>query len=190
MFKRRCKYGASFNLKLRLALEVAAYKSQRSTICHQVCVCVMPGCSNAVNIVRRMAPGGIESLSCGLKRRTRQNTYTVSLEDTARQLIERWPALEPVSSRTLCLGARPGPMPVLRLVRILKELCPLTAVLHGAETLFHSGIAARLAGIPSIVHAGYAAGLGEPHLKLIARCLETVVHPRHICASPAAACRL
>ncbi len=149
---------------------------------------------NTVHIVQRMATGGIETFVLDLVNQPSQRDFAVSLEGTREALIEDWPALASVSDRLAGLGAHSGIRPgiVLKLVKVLRDLRPASVMLHHIGPLLYGGIAARLAGVPNIIHVEHDTWhyTAQPRHRLIARGVERLVRPRHICQSKATARQL
>ena len=147
--------------------------------------------SGVVHVVQRMAPGGIETLVLDLVRSGGKDDRIVSLEGTPDGLVAAWGALATVRDRLEAFAAEPGlkPMLVLRLAERLFKLKPAAVVLHHIGPLVYGAAAARLAGVPAIVHVEHDVWhYGGPRRRLIARLVEQALRP-HNAAAPEHAAR-
>ncbi len=151
----------------------------------------MSHCPAAVHIVQRMALGGIETFVLDLARQPGTKTYVISLEGTRTELVAPWPALAPIADRIVALGAGSGfkPKLIAQLRDILRDIRPASVMLHHIGPLIYGGLAARLAGVPRIVHVEHDTWhyTAHPRHRLIARGLEMLLRPQHICQSMATA---
>ncbi len=154
----------------------------------------VPQCPDAVNVVQRMALGGIETFVLDLTRQPSTQSSIISLEGTPEELVEGWPALAPISDRIIGLGGKGGVRPtiILQLARVLKELRPVSVMLHHIGPYLYGGIAARMAGVPNVIHVEHDTWhySEKPRHQLIVRSLENLVKPLHICQSKATARQL
>ncbi|TAD89629.1 MAG: glycosyltransferase [Alphaproteobacteria bacterium] len=109
-----------------------------------------------VQIVQHLAPGGLETLALALDRSLalEAETHLVALEGEVIEAMARWPMLRGHASRLHLLGKRPGLSPslVLRLAWLLRRLNAGTVLTHHIGPLFYGGLAARLAGVPRVIH--------------------------------------
>jgi glycosyltransferase involved in cell wall biosynthesis len=154
----------------------------------------MSYCPAVVHIVQRMALGGIETFVLDLARQPDDKAYIISLEGTQAELVEPWPALACISDRIMGLGAGGGfkLSLVFEIRDILREIRPASVILHHIGPLIYGGLAARLAGVSKIVHVEHDTWHynAHPRHRLIARGLEILLRPQHICQSKATAQKL
>ena len=146
-----------------------------------------------VHIVQKMAPGGIETLALELALRDAANTSIFSLEGEAPALVQAWPSLVPVASRIEAFNATGGLKPylLLKLTRRLRDMRPAAVFLHHVGPLIYGGIAARLAGVPRVIHVEHDVWhYALPRRRMIASLLEAVVRPDHVAVSDHAASAL
>ncbi len=145
------------------------------------------------HIVQRMAPGGIETLVLDLLRSAQDEALVFSLEGECDELVATWPALGAIRGQLTGFDWRGGISPGLvgRLRAALREHNVSSVVLHHIGPYLYGGIAARLAGIGSIVHVEHDAWhLAAPRRRLLTRALEGAVHPRHVAVCDSVAVRL
>ncbi len=142
------------------------------------------------HIVQRMAPGGIETLVLDLVRSGDADDRIMSLEGSVENLVAAWPELASVGDRLEAFGAEPGLKPLLALTiaERLRKTKPAAVVVHHIGPLVYGGPAARLAGVPAIIHVEHDVWhYGAPRRRLIVRCLERLVKPHHVAVSEHAA---
>lgn len=147
-----------------------------------------------VHIVQRLAPGGIETLVLDLARDTHSRIGILSLEGSRGDLIRAWPALAPVADRIEAFDAGAGLKPALvaRLMQTLRRIGPRAVVLHHVGPLIYGGLAARLAGVPRIVHVEHDVwhyGQNARRTSLTAL-IERLVKPHHVAVSEQGAATL
>ena len=107
-----------------------------------------------LHIVQRMAPGGLEALVLKLAGDLGGGQYVVSLEGDAGSFLAAWPRLKDVAGRFEALGKPDGICLSLlaRLVRLMRRVRPRTVVTHHIGPLLYGGTAARMAGVPELIH--------------------------------------
>ncbi len=147
-----------------------------------------------VHIVEQMAPGGIETLALDLVRGSSGEARLISLKGTASELVAAWPALATLDGFLEGLNGGDGLRPSLigRLYRRLRGMTAGAVVLHHIGPLLYGGLAARLAGIPAIVHVEHDLWHYDafPRHRLLAGLAERLVRPRHVTLSGSAAAEL
>ena len=113
-----------------------------------------------VQVVQHLAPGGIECMVLDLLQHAtaEQQVYVVSLEGTAAQL-HNWPRLQPFAARLFFLDKQPGWQLSLvwRLRQLLRRLGAQLVHSHHIGPLLYGGLAARLAGVPRLLHTEHDA---------------------------------
>lgn len=149
--------------------------------------------ARAVHIVQRMAPGGIETLVLDLVTSHPDGDLVYSLEGNHQELAGGWRALAPITDRLRCFGHVGGLSPRLlaRLVHKLSVDRPHTVVVHHIGPYLYGGVAARLTGVPILVHVEHDGWHLERvrHRKLTQR-LDRVLRPRHVAVSGSVAAAL
>lgn len=114
-----------------------------------------------VQVVQHLAPGGIETLVLDLQRLAGPGTefHIVSLEGTREELARRWPRAARLGALLHGLGKTPGVRPglVASLALLFARLKPSAVQTHHIGPLLYAGIAARLAGVPRVVHTEHDA---------------------------------
>ena len=112
-----------------------------------------------VQVVERLAPGGLETLALDLTKRLGSDSRIFSLQGRGNELAEAWPALNSLDQPVECFDRKPGVnialIGVLR--RRLIELKPAAVIVHHIGPLLYAGIAARLAGVRSLIHVEHDA---------------------------------
>ena len=114
-----------------------------------------------VQVVQKLAPGGIEVLVLELRRMLvpEFDVHVVSLEGTVEQLGSSWPRVNSLGTSLYGLD-KPPPFhiaTVLRLTRLLREITPVAVHTHHVGPLLYGGLAARLARVPRLVHTEHDA---------------------------------
>lgn len=146
--------------------------------------------ARSVHIVQAMAPGGIETLVLDLARDETSNTWVFSLQGDSAALTAKWPALAPIAGRIVGFDAAQGLKPALifKVARRLREIGATSVFLHHVGPLIYGGLAARLAGVPRIVHVEHDVWhYAQPRRRLIASVIERLVRPHHVAVSAHAA---
>ncbi len=121
----------------------------------------MPTSGPIIQVVQRLAPGGIEALVLEFERLCQpdQPVLVVSLEGTHEALVRSWPRSASLGDRLIALEKRPGfqPQVFLDLVRLFRRVRPVAVQTHHVGPLLYGGLAARLAGIDRVVHTEHDA---------------------------------
>lgn len=148
---------------------------------------------DVVHVVNQMRPGGIETMVLDIVRHSRHASRVFSLGGTSEQLVNDWSGLAAIAS-SLEGFARPDsadPMLVWRLARRFRALKPRAIFMHRLNPLLYGGLAARLTGVPTIVHVEHDVWqYDDPRrLRLLKRTV-SMVRPIHFAVSPAIAAAL
>jgi glycosyltransferase involved in cell wall biosynthesis len=137
-----------------------------------------------VQVVQKLAPpGGLEVMVLELRRLLEAtfDVHVVSLEGTAKHLRASWPKVAPLGDRLYGLD-KPPPVnlaTVLRLTRLFRELSPIAVHTHHIGPLLYGGLAARLAGVPRLIHTEHDAWhLDLPRQRLLQRLALSFLRPR------------
>ncbi len=146
-------------------------------------------------VVQHLAPGGIETMVLDLQRLAgpQMETHIVSLEGTQDAIHRSWPRAAAIGARLHCLDKKPGVQPslVTQLAALFLRMKPAVVHTHHIGPLLYGGLAARLAGVPRLIHTEHDAWhLALPrrrHLERMALCL---VGPRVVAAGMAVAAGL
>ena len=148
---------------------------------------------DTVQIVQRLAPGGIEVLALQLSRALPGRNAIVSLEGDAEGLRRAWPLLAASGVDVFAMGKADGIDPGVpwRLRTLLRAHRPRSVFTHHIGPLLYGGLAARLAGTRNIIHVEHdiwhhTAPRRAQQLKLAA----AIVRPTFAAISPAAAAAL
>lgn len=140
----------------------------------------------AVHVVQRMAPGGIETLVLDLVRTGGDGHRIISLDGTTAELIAGWPLLASIADRVVGLDRGTGfsPLLSLRLGRRLRQMRPRAVVLHHVGPLLYGATAARLVGIKRIIHVEHDVWhYAAPRRRQLTRYIEALCRPHHIAVS-------
>lgn len=153
----------------------------------------VPSMSGVMQIVQAMRPGGIETMALDLARDGELAGPIVSLAGDRDSLVAAWPGLASSSARLIALDqgpVRPWTL-VRRLVRLMRAERPRAVILHHIGPLLHGGLAARLAGVPRIVHIEHDAWhYADPKHRLIAKACDWLVRPSRVAVSDEIATRV
>jgi len=114
-----------------------------------------------IQVVQHLAPGGIEALVLELQRvyQDTDEVTIVSLEGQYRQSVKRWDALNYLSCDLIFMNKKAGVSVgiVKDLTRLFRELKPDAVHTHHIGPLIYGGLAARRAGIKTVVHTEHDA---------------------------------
>ncbi len=142
--------------------------------------------SGVMQIVQAMRPGGIETMALDLARDADLAGPIVSLAGEREALVAAWPGLAGSSARLIGLNqgaVRPWTL-IARLVRLMRAERPRAVILHHIGPLLHGGVAARLAGVPRIVHIEHDAWhYADPKHRWIAKACDWLVRPSRVAVS-------
>jgi glycosyltransferase involved in cell wall biosynthesis len=136
-----------------------------------------------VQVVQELAPpGGIQIMVLELERwlSPTLDVHVVSLEGTVERLCATWPRLASLGDRLHGLDKPPrvDRGTVLRLKRLLGEICPIAVHTHHIGPLLYGGLAARLAGVPRLVHTEHDAWhLRSPRRRRLERAALAILRP-------------
>ena len=139
-----------------------------------------------VHIVEHMAPGGVETLVLDMIEGLPGRHVIFSLSGRPDALRAAWPRLAGDSASLEGFDRPPGINPGLigRIAKRLRAVRPDAVVLHHIGPLIYGGLAARLAGIPVLVHVEHDAWHYESaRRRLLARALFKLVRPRRVAVS-------
>ena len=139
-----------------------------------------------VHVVNQMRPGGIETMVADLVKSSRHTSLIFSLEGTGADLVAGWPLLAQFASRLEGFDRPPrvDPKLVLRIARRLRQLSPRAIFLHRTNPLLYGGMAARLAGVPAIVHVEHDVWhYGDPRRRRLLHWANRLTRPRHFAIS-------
>jgi glycosyltransferase involved in cell wall biosynthesis len=142
-----------------------------------------------VHVVQQLGPGGLEvmALELAAAQTRRRETLVVSLEATEAFALERWPRLRRQADRLLFLGKRPGLDPWLpfRLAVLFRRLRPACVHTHHIGPLLYAGLAARLAGVPRLLHTEHDAWhLGDARRRRVMRLALALARPVVVADAP------
>ncbi|MEZ5853687.1 MAG: glycosyltransferase [Hyphomicrobiaceae bacterium] len=144
------------------------------------------GRSGVMQIVNRLSPGGIETMALDLMGDPALVGPVISLEGTRTELIETWPALSAISDQILCAGqGQHSHLAVLRrIMSYMRAAKPRAVIAHHIGPLLHGGVAARLTGVPTIIHVEHDAWhYDNPKHRTIAKVCERIVRPKRVAVS-------
>ena len=135
-----------------------------------------------IQVVQHLAPGGIETMALDLQRfsQDENNSYIVSIDGTVEELCRKWPRLNERADRIICLNKPPGMsyQAINQLTNIFKELKPEVVHTHHIGPLLYGGIAAKRAGIKSIIHTEHDAWhLQSAKRRFLAKVLVRLIKP-------------
>jgi glycosyltransferase involved in cell wall biosynthesis len=145
-----------------------------------------------VQVVQHLAPGGIEMLVLELQRLAGPGAefHVVSLEGTPETIGRGWSRAGLLGTRLHALDKQPGIQPalVLSLARLFRRLRPAVVQTHHIGPLIYGGMAARLAGIPRLVHTEHDAWhLANPQRRRLQQTALSLIGPQVIAAGRAVA---
>jgi len=144
-----------------------------------------------VHVVEHLAPGGIETLARDLVLASGGRARIISLQGARDALVADWPVLAPIANVVEGLNAGVGlrPATLRRLARRLRALRTRSVVLHHIGPLLYGGIAARMAGVPRVIHVEHDVWHYDayPRHRLLTRLAERLVRPTHVVLSQSAA---
>ncbi len=142
--------------------------------------------SGVVQIVNRMSPGGIETMALDLVGDRLLGGSIVSLAGDKADLLQSWPALDAISEQIYCAGqGEQSHFAVLRgMIRFLRQVRPQAVIAHHIGPLLHGGVAARIAGVPRVIHIEHDAWhYDNPKHRTIAKVCERLVRPSRVAVS-------
>jgi sugar transferase (PEP-CTERM/EpsH1 system associated) len=140
-----------------------------------------------VHVVTTLNVGGLERVVLDLVRRRRQDAFdarVVCLD--ASGLIADAVGSVGVPVDTIGTGGS-VPRRVLRLARRLRQLKPDVLHTHNPQAHVHGALAARLAGVPAVVHTKHGRGILEGRTPVVVTRLATAWTSRFVAVSQDAA---
>ncbi|MBY0527654.1 MAG: glycosyltransferase [Gemmataceae bacterium] len=142
-----------------------------------------PAPTRIVHVLLSLDPGGLERVVLDLVRQAPslgQNVAVVCLERPGRLA----PDAEECGASVYCVhkppGLRPGLVPSL--TRLLRELRPHVVHTHQIGVLLYAGPAARLAGVPAVVHTEHGKHYARRRTRWLGR-LAALTADRFFCVS-------
>lgn len=137
-----------------------------------------------VQVVQELAPpGGIQVMVLRLQEwlAPTLDVHVVSLEGTVERLCATWPRVALLGTRLHGLDKPPrvDARTVVRLTRLLREISPIAVHTHHIGPLLYGGLAARLAGVPRLIHTEHDAWhLDAPRRRRLERAAIALLRPR------------
>jgi glycosyltransferase involved in cell wall biosynthesis len=152
---------------------------------------VEAGCPTTVHIVERLAPGGIETLVLDIVRGSGDGRV-LSLQGDRYELLAKWPALGPIGDRIEGFRRHGRDIRLIpRLARALRAVNAKAVFLHHMGPLLYGGLAARLAGVSTVVYVEHDAWHYESRTdRLLTRGLVKFLGVRLVAVSEQVADRL
>ncbi len=147
-----------------------------------------------VQVVQHLRPGGIESLALDLADSVApgHRDMILSLEGDWENGIRAWPRLEPFADRLYFAGKSQGIKPALvkRLFDYFRRHRVQVVHTHHIGPLLYAG-AARLAGVPRLIHTEHDAWhLEDPRRRRLLKVLLRLLRPRLVADAEAVAASL
>ena len=142
--------------------------------------------SEVIHVVNQMRPGGIETMVYDLARLSRIKSRVFSLESATGDLVAGWQKLSTLGTLLEGFEKPPGLAPalVLRLAKRFRALKPSAVFLHRTSPLLYGGLAARIAGVPNIVHVEHDVWqYADPRRLKLLKWSTRMVQPRHFAVS-------
>jgi glycosyltransferase involved in cell wall biosynthesis len=135
-----------------------------------------------IQVVQHLAPGGIETMALDLQQfdDDPDNSFIVSLEGTKSVLCQRWPRLQERADRLICLDKPTGFcwQTIKQLHELFDRLEPDVVHTHHIGPLLYGGLAAKKAGVKTIVHTEHDAWhLQSAKRRLQAKVLLGLINP-------------
>jgi glycosyltransferase involved in cell wall biosynthesis len=153
-----------------------------------------PARTGTVQVVQRMSPGGIETLALDLIKAKVADRGLFSLQGTTSELVAAWPALSHVGPLLEAFGQGPGfdTGMVRRLAGRLRDIRPASVIVHHIGPLIYGGLAARLAGVPCIVHVEHDAWHYQqnPSNVRYSKMMEFIARPQRVAVTDAIAAQV
>lgn len=114
-----------------------------------------------IQVVQHLLPGGLEIMCLDLQKfsPTDHEVHIVSLEGSAEEMSQRWPRILLTDASLHFMGKKDGrePMLLIKLARLFKKLNASVVQTHHIGPLLYGGLAARMAGVQTIVHTEHDA---------------------------------
>ena len=142
-----------------------------------------------VHVVQHLSPGGLEVMALELARAqsARVPAVVLSLEGSAEEAIAAWPRLASQRDQLVFAGKRPGFDPLLpvRLARLFRRWKPAAVHTHHIGPLLYAGVAARMAGVPALLHTEHDAWhLDNARRRKLMRAAMALSRPRIVADAP------
>lgn len=145
---------------------------------------------DVIHVVNQMRPGGIETMVYDIATHSRNTSRIFSLEGSAARLLENWPGLSRFADTLEGFDKPPGLAPALvaRLAHRMRSLRPRAVFLHRLNPLLYGGLAARIAGVPTVVHVEHDVWqYSDPGRRRLLTISTRLVRPFHFAVSSAIA---
>ncbi|MFD2228753.1 glycosyltransferase [Alkalimarinus sediminis] len=114
-----------------------------------------------IQVVQHLLPGGLEIMCLDLQKFSPRDheVHIVSLEGSAEEMAKRWPRLLSTDASLHFMGKKEGrePLLLIKLARLFKKLKASVVQTHHIGPLLYGGLAAKMAGIKTIVHTEHDA---------------------------------
>jgi glycosyltransferase involved in cell wall biosynthesis len=146
--------------------------------------------AGTLQVVQKLAPGGIETLALALSTALPGQNAIFSLEGEASALRTAWSSAAGTPTDIEAFGKRPGVhlSLVLELARRMRALRPRAVITHHIGPLLYAGAAARIARVPRLAHVEHDVWhFDEPRRRTVARFAIKTLRPDYIVLSQAAA---
>jgi glycosyltransferase involved in cell wall biosynthesis len=143
-----------------------------------------------VQVVQKLEPGGIETLALALSAVLPGPNAIFSLEASEETLRAGWTQANDSPAHIEGFGKLPGVHPglALTLMRRLLALRPQAVITHHIGPLLYAGLAARLAGVPRLIHVEHDVWhFQAPRRQTLARIAVKALHPTYVVLSKSAA---
>ena len=114
-----------------------------------------------VQVVQHLLPGGLEIMCLDLQKFSAPNheVHIVSLEGSEQEMLYSWPRLHSLGAKLHFMGKKSGrePLLIIKLFRLFKRLNASVIQSHHIGPLLYAGLAAKMAGIKTIIHTEHDA---------------------------------
>ncbi|MGB7995691.1 MAG: glycosyltransferase [Photobacterium halotolerans] len=135
-----------------------------------------------IQVVKQLTPGmvGIAAVNIQQFSALRQRRFIVCLEGTMSESLDRWPYLKHVVDKLIFLDAESetAASVIRTLVKLFRAYNAGVVHTHQSAALYQAGIAARLAGVSTLIHSEHDNWLREDpkHPRLLKMAL-SCIHP-------------
>jgi glycosyltransferase involved in cell wall biosynthesis len=146
--------------------------------------------ASTLQVVQKLAPGGIETLTLALSTALPGQNAIFSLEGEATALRTAWSSAAASPTAIEAFEKRPGIdlSLVFGLARRMRALRPRAVITHHIGPLLYAGVAARIARVPRLAHVEHDIWhFDEPRRRALARFAIKALRPDYIVLSKAAA---
>jgi len=146
--------------------------------------------AGTLQVVQKLAPGGIETLALALSTALPGRNAIFSLEGEATALRTAWSSAAATETDIEAFNKRPGIdlSLVFALARRMRALRPHAVITHHIGPLLYAGAAARIARVPRLAHVEHDIWhFDEPRRRALARFAIKALRPDYIVLSEAAA---